>query len=174
MRWRLAKVCCPRMRMSVLLSRRGSRFRPTSPPRSWAAGEVVAGGGDHEFAIHGRGNRDEHDGRDDRLEDAPFRNAGGLQGGHFVEALERGDGEHGGDEREDAAGAVEERQGAVAVEFPHDCKEAAVITGIANELLELAEGIDHHVQAEQAAKADQKNLDELAQEVAIENQHAGE
>ena len=60
---------------------------------------------------------------------------------------------------------------AISVVFPHDAQQTSVVTGKANEIFDFAKGIDDHKQPEQAAKTDQKNLSELPQKVAIEDEH---
>jgi hypothetical protein len=84
-------------------------------------------------------------------------------------ALNPRDGEHHGDEREHAAGAIEKGDAAIGVVFAHDFHQVAVLAGVVDEVVEVAEGIDHDVQPDETQQADDEHLDELAQHVAIDD-----
>jgi len=84
-------------------------------------------------------------------------------------SLNPGDRKHHSDKREHTAGAVEEGDAAVSVIHAHDLDQAAVLTGVVDEVIKVAEGIDHDVKPDQTHQTDDKHLDELAQHVAIDD-----
>ena len=77
------------------------------------------------------------------------------------------------DQREHAAGAIEERDRAIGVIDGHDAEQVAVLVGVIDEVVEVAEGIDHDVQPDQAEQADHQHLHELAQHVAVDDRGHG-
>ena len=48
-----------------------------------------------------------------------------------------------------------------------------MLAGVIDEVVEVAEGIDHDVQPDEAHQADHEHLDELAQHVAIDDRGHG-
>ena len=104
-----------------------------------------------------------------RPQHARARDAGREQRRHFMMALDPRDGEHHGHEREDAARAIEERDRAVGVVADQHAEQAAVLVGVVDEVVEVAEGIDHDVQPDEAQKADDQHLHELTQHVAVDD-----
>ena len=78
-------------------------------------GQVLADVRHDEFAVGGGEQADADRGQQHGPQHAEPRDAGGQEGGHFVVPLDPGDREHHGDEREHAAGAVEERDGAIGI-----------------------------------------------------------
>ena len=97
------------------------------------------------------------------------------QRGHFVVALNPRDREHDGDERHGAASAVEENDRLERIVGGHRAEQVAMLLGVVDEMIEMAEGVDHDVETDEAHQADHKDLDELAQHVAVDNRgHRGE
>src|SRR5689334_21179164 len=88
-------------------------------------------------------------------------------------SLDPRDREHHGNQRQDPARAVKKCDAAIRVVLAHDLDQTAVLAGVVDEVVEVAEGIDHDVQPDQAHQADDEHLDELAQQVAInDREHA--
>jgi hypothetical protein len=60
----------------------------------------------------------------------------------------------------------------VDVEPEHGSQQIAFLLGELHEFVEIAEGIEHDIQAGQAAKADHKHGAELPQQVTVDDPHA--
>jgi hypothetical protein len=88
-------------------------------------------------------------------------------------ALNPGDREHDGDKREHAAGAIEKGDAAIGVVLAHDFHQVAVLASVVDEVVEMAEGIDHDVQPDETHQTNDEHLDELAQHVAIDDRGHG-
>ncbi len=102
-------------------------------------------------------------GHQHRAQHTCARDSGCQERGHFVMALDPGDRKHHGNEREHAAGAIEKSDATVGVILAHDLQQVAMLTGIVDEVVEVAEGIDHDVQPNETHQADDEHLDELPQ-----------
>ena len=163
-------ILSPPMRISVSLSKRDCMVATCVAADVFGVGgQVLADVGHHELAVGGGGQADADGRHQDGPKHARARDSGREQRSHFVMALDPGDGEHHGDEREHAAGAVEERDAAIGVVRAHDLDQIAVLAGVVDEVVEVAEGIDHDVQPDETQQADDEHLDELAQHVAIDD-----
>ena len=114
------------------------------------------------------------DGSDqDRHHHPPHRDAGGLQGGQFVEALNPGQGKHGRDQRHDGVQPLEHVQRLKQVVVGNHREQlAGGAVGRLKKLVQVGKGIEHHVQPQQAGERDAVNLNELPQQVAIDDLHA--
>ena len=86
-------------------------------------------------------------------------------------ALDPGDGEHRGNHRQDATRPVEERQGLDRVVLAGGLDRFGKRDTFATEIVEPIEGVDNGVETCQTDKANQKSLNELAEQIAINEVH---